>query len=200
MVWSKRKPYYGLKLSVNEFFRAPVRYLRDYVTKESILEKPYVDEDRGKMHQDPPRNPETDPPGDPGDYPPWDPTGPDDDLPPPFPGVNPGPDETPIPGVNPDPEDPTGGMWVQPLCTARSDCDCLNVGESCLIFVATHEKDLKTTWGIENTDPEVISAEIVKSLGDKVVIKVTALKEQDGLSSTITIWGAWGYQSNLYTS
>jgi len=211
MVWSKRKPYYGLKLSVNEFFRAPVRYLRDYVTKESILEKPYEDEDRGKMHQDPPRNPETDPSGDPEDNPPVDttttspdptsPTGssggdPDGDLP----GVNPDPDETPIPGVNPDPDPTQGGMWVQPVCSASSDCDCLSVGESCLIFAATNEKGLKTTWGIENTDPGGVSAVIVQRLGDKVVIKVTALKEQEGNSPIITIWGSWGYQSSLYTS
>ncbi len=200
MVWSKRKPYYGLKLSVNEFFRAPVRYLREYITKESILEKPYVDEDRGEMHQGPPRNPDPSPPDDPQDYPPWVPTpspGPDA---PPLPGVNPGPDDDPpIPGVNPDP-DPTGGLWVQPLCFTSSDCTCLNIGESCLIFAAANTVDLKTQWKIENSDPDVVSVAIVKRFYDKVVFKVTALKEQTRQSATVTIWGVWGYNSNPYDS
>ena len=199
MVWSKRKPYYGLKLSVNEFFRAPVRYLREYITKESILEKPYLDDDRGEMHQGPPRNPDPNPPGDPGDYPPWNPTGPGGDLPPPpFPGFNPRPDpHPPIPGVYPYPGGPTGEMWIQPLCTTSSDLSCLNVGETALIYAASNEKDLKTSWGIEVTDPEVVSVKVIKKFWDKIVIQVTALKEQEDLSPTITIWGSWagGYTS-----
>ena len=207
MVWSKRKPYYGLKLSVNEFFRAPVRYLREYITKESILEKPYVDGDRGEMHQDPPRNPDPFPPGDPQDYPPWDPTGPTDpggDLPPPpLPGVNPGPD-TPIPGINPDP-DPTGGYWVPSLCSSSGSLGCLSVGESGLIYAAANTSD-GTAWRIENTDPGVVSAKIIKTLGggayhgDRIVIEVTALKEQEDRSATITIWGSWrDYESRCGT-
>ena len=47
---SKRKPYYGLKRSIAEFFREPVRYLKESNRKESVFEKPYQVGEYPKMH------------------------------------------------------------------------------------------------------------------------------------------------------
>ena len=54
-MFSNRRPYYGLKLSIAEFFREPVRYLKTSNTKESMSEKPYLlGSEYGKMHLNPP--------------------------------------------------------------------------------------------------------------------------------------------------
>lgn len=49
-MFSNRRPYLGLKLSAAEFFREPVRYLKTSNTQESMMEKPYLEEDYPKMH------------------------------------------------------------------------------------------------------------------------------------------------------
>lgn len=54
MPYSNRRPYYGLKLSIGDFFRESVRYLKESNTKESTSEKPYLEEGYPKMHLRPP--------------------------------------------------------------------------------------------------------------------------------------------------
>ena len=49
-MFSNRRPYYGLKLSIADFFREPVRYLKQSNTQESMLEKPYLVDEYPKMH------------------------------------------------------------------------------------------------------------------------------------------------------
>lgn len=49
-MFSNRRPYYGLKLSIAEFFREPVRYLKTSNTQESMMEKPYLIDEYPKMH------------------------------------------------------------------------------------------------------------------------------------------------------
>lgn len=49
-MFSNRRPYYGLKASIADFFREPVRYLKTSNTKESQLEKPYLIDEYQKMH------------------------------------------------------------------------------------------------------------------------------------------------------
>lgn len=49
-MYSARKPYLKAKDSIVEFFRAPVRYLKDLVEKESQFEKPYEEDDYQAMH------------------------------------------------------------------------------------------------------------------------------------------------------
>jgi hypothetical protein len=49
-MFSNRRPYYGLKLSIADFFREPVRYIKQSNTKESQLEKPYLIGEYSKMH------------------------------------------------------------------------------------------------------------------------------------------------------
>jgi len=39
-------------MSVREFFSAPTRFLTQSISKESEFEKPYLDDDRGRMHND----------------------------------------------------------------------------------------------------------------------------------------------------
>ena len=68
------------KRSIREFFSSPTRYLAQAISKESEFEKPYLEEDRGKMHSDP-------------SWPDW----------PPFPDIPPWPPlppmEGPVPGL-----------------------------------------------------------------------------------------------------
>lgn len=49
-MYSNRRPYYGLKLSIADFFREPVRYLKQSNTQESMMEKPYRVGEYPKMH------------------------------------------------------------------------------------------------------------------------------------------------------
>lgn len=49
-MFSNRRPYYGLKLSIADFFREPVRYLKQSNTQESMMEKPYRVGEYPKMH------------------------------------------------------------------------------------------------------------------------------------------------------
>lgn len=49
-MYSNRRPYYGLKLSIADFFREPVRYLKQSNTQESMMEKPYLTDEYPKMH------------------------------------------------------------------------------------------------------------------------------------------------------
>lgn len=49
-MYSNRRPYYGLKLSIADFFREPVRYLKQSNTQESMMEKPYLIDEYPKMH------------------------------------------------------------------------------------------------------------------------------------------------------
>jgi len=51
-VTSNRKTYLKLKQSMREFFRAPVRFLKESNEKESVFEKPYLDTDYRAMHLD----------------------------------------------------------------------------------------------------------------------------------------------------
>ena len=51
-MFSNRRPYYGLKLSIADFFREPVRYLKQSNTQESMSEKPYLVGEYPKMHLD----------------------------------------------------------------------------------------------------------------------------------------------------
>lgn len=52
MASSKRRPYLGLKRSLREFFTDPVRWIKEGNRRESIFEKPYLDQDYRKMHLD----------------------------------------------------------------------------------------------------------------------------------------------------
>lgn len=69
-----RKVYQMGNRSIREFFSSPTRYLAQAISKESEFEKPYLDDDRGRMHSDlswpdwPPF----------GDIPPWPPWSPPD--------------------------------------------------------------------------------------------------------------------------
>ena len=67
-MYSARKPYNKLKLSVKDFFTAPVRHLKDIIMKESVFEKPYWDMEYPEMHLDIPAPdwPDRNPPGGPG--------------------------------------------------------------------------------------------------------------------------------------
>lgn len=47
---SRRRPYLDLKKSFLEQFRGRARWLHDTMSKESIFEKPYLDEDYRQMH------------------------------------------------------------------------------------------------------------------------------------------------------
>ena len=51
-MFSNRRPYYGLKLSIADFFREPVRYLKQSNTQESMSERPYLVDEYPKMHLD----------------------------------------------------------------------------------------------------------------------------------------------------
>lgn len=51
-LFSNRKPYLDLGMSLKDFFSAPVRYLKGSVTKESQFEKPYLQKEYRKMHFD----------------------------------------------------------------------------------------------------------------------------------------------------
>ena len=51
-MYSGRKPYFKAKDSIVEFFKTPVRYLKDLVLKESQFEKPYMEDDYQAMHLD----------------------------------------------------------------------------------------------------------------------------------------------------
>lgn len=49
-MFSNRRPYYGLKLSISDLFREPVRYLKQSNAQESMMEKPYLIDEYPKMH------------------------------------------------------------------------------------------------------------------------------------------------------
>ena len=49
-MFTNRRPYYGLKKSTTDFFREPVRYLKESNTQESMMEKPYLEDEYPKMH------------------------------------------------------------------------------------------------------------------------------------------------------
>ena len=49
-MFSNRRLYHGLKLSIADFFREPVRYLKQSNTQESMMEKPYLVNEYPKMH------------------------------------------------------------------------------------------------------------------------------------------------------
>lgn len=81
-------------MSSREFFSSPTRYLAQAISKESEFEKPYLDDDRGKMHMDWP-------------WPDW----------PPFPDIPPWPPWSP-------PDGPVPGLpGCAILCYEPSDCD-----------------------------------------------------------------------------
>jgi hypothetical protein len=50
-----RRPYLGLKDSIATLFKAETRYLKESNQVESASEKPYLDQDRAKMHFDMPK-------------------------------------------------------------------------------------------------------------------------------------------------
>jgi len=52
---SKRRPYLQLKMSLGDFFTAPVRHLKGVVLKESAFEKPYYDMEYRQMHFEMPK-------------------------------------------------------------------------------------------------------------------------------------------------
>jgi len=49
-MFTNRRPYYGLKMSTTNFFREHVRYLKESNSKESMMEKPYLEDEYPKMH------------------------------------------------------------------------------------------------------------------------------------------------------
>jgi hypothetical protein len=49
-MFTNRRPYYGLKMSTTDFFREPVRFLKESNTQESMMEKPYLEDEYPKMH------------------------------------------------------------------------------------------------------------------------------------------------------
>ena len=76
-----RKVYQIGDRSIREFFSSPTRYLAEATSRESEFEKPYLDDDRGKMHSDP-SWPDWPPLPIIPDWPPWIPSdGPIKDLP-----------------------------------------------------------------------------------------------------------------------
>lgn len=99
------------KMSIREFFSAPTRYLAQAVGRESEFEKPYLDDDRGKMHSDPP-------------WPDWPPFTP----PPPWPPLPPVPGPGPMPGCAivcyPPLSDCDEPVWCHPSIWCGQDGDC----------------------------------------------------------------------------
>lgn len=99
--------------SVRQFFSAPTRYLAESINKESEFEKPYLDDDRAKMHMDFPwPDWPTVPP-----IPPWPPL-------PPFDGPVPG-----LPGCAITCYQPAGGdceeaIWCHPSIWCGTDMGC----------------------------------------------------------------------------
>ena len=98
--------------SIREFFSSPTRYLAQAISKESEFEKPYLDDDRGRMHSDP-------------SWPDW----------PPFPDIPPWPPLPDIPGPGPLPGCailcyPPGGsdcndsIWCHPGIWCGQDIGC----------------------------------------------------------------------------
>jgi len=49
-MFTNRRPYYELKMSTTDFFREHVRYLKESNSKESMMEKPYLEDEYPKMH------------------------------------------------------------------------------------------------------------------------------------------------------
>jgi hypothetical protein len=209
---------------MGEFFSASVRYLKDSQTKESFMEKPYLQQDRGAMHQDwpkyvfPPR----------AEYPPlesWQPWkrlarsprspggtrrgiyprfGTEDPTNPTAVNINPG---TPEEELSTSPDDPSGkepGLFFVPTCNVDSDCDCLNIGESCKVLVASN-KSTGMSFRVEISEPEALSATILpartpegKTYKDRAIIQLTALKEQTGNPVTVEVWGSSRHQGTRY--
>ncbi len=199
MAWSKRKPYHHLKLSMKEFFSKPVRYLKEFYGKESLMDKPYRTDGRPEMHHDIPEYP---------GFPPWArprlPEIPRFQKVPPLPGI---PDFPPVkfpesrfeqPGVASPwvrPEESMGtplgrrpgepamspeNVWMwSPQCGVQGYIDCLSKGEVGF-FNASSEKRKDAVWGIEVSDPDLVSAEIIKlKTRDKIKILVTGLTDPD---------------------
>lgn len=99
--------------SIREFFSSPTRYLAQAISKESEFEKPYLDDDRGRMHSDP-------------SWPDW----------PPFPNIPPWPPlppfDGPVPGLPgcgilcypPGGNDCEEPIWCHPGIWCGSDIGC----------------------------------------------------------------------------
>ena len=98
--------------SIREFFSSPTRYLAEAISKESEFEKPYLDDDRGRMHNDP-------------SWPDW----------PPFPDIPPWPPlppfEGPVPGLPgcaitcyPPHNDCDNPVWCHPSIWCGIDMGC----------------------------------------------------------------------------
>ncbi len=206
MAWSKRKPYHHLKLSMKEFFTKPVRYLKEFYGKESVLDKPYQT-GRPEMHHDVPEYPGFLPwirprlPEIPG-FQKFPPLPPIPDFPPlelpefrfeqpevASPWTRPEePMGTPFrkrpgePAVNP----PPGIVWA-PQCNIQGYIDCLDTGDVGYFNAASTRKD--AAWGIEVSDPGLVRAEIIRlnsdglpksgSLAGMIKIKVTGLADPD---------------------
>lgn len=104
-----RKVYEMGDRSIREFFSSPTRYLAQAISRESEFEKPYLDDDRGRMHNDP-------------SWPDWPPL---PELPPP-PGI-----EGPIPGLPgcgilcyPPHMDCDNPVWCHPVAWCGEDIGC----------------------------------------------------------------------------
>ena len=111
--YSPRRPYLMGKESVGNFYKAPVRFLKELANRESEFEKPYLDEDYRKMHFDFP-------------WPDW----------PPFPDLPPYPPLPPIDGpveglslcgitcYIPGGGDCTEPIWCHPSIWCGADMSC----------------------------------------------------------------------------
>ncbi len=96
-------------MSVREFYSHPTRWLAESIMKESVFEKPYLDEDRGRMHNDLPIP----------DWPSFPPLPP---LPGPIPGPVPGLDLCAITCYAPsDCDEP---IWCHPSIWCGTDLGC----------------------------------------------------------------------------
>ena len=107
-----RKVYQMGDRSIREFFSSPTRYLSESINRESEFEKPYLDDDRGRMHALPPWP----------DWPPMPPVSPWPPLPP-FDGPSPG-----LPGCAivcyPPHNDCDNPVWCHPSIWCGSDIGC----------------------------------------------------------------------------
>jgi len=207
MAWSKRKPYYHLKLSPVSFFSMAVRYLKEFFGKESYMEKPYR-QGRGEMHQDIPdynwKFPTWTRPKLPeipkfGDFPPLPPLPTFPPLTPPLgakPPINrpaslweqPGPPTNPLPPRNaPRPgmgEPKLPAVYIQAACDVEySGPDCLDAGESAIILAASNSSG-SFIWGAEADRPDLVSVKNIGypklgTTGDRTRFQVTALTNPD---------------------
>jgi len=109
---SKNRRLYQMgKMSVREFYGHHVRWIAEAVGKESVFEKPYLDEDRGRMHADP-------------SWPDW------PSMPPipPYPPLPPIPGPGPVPGCAiscyPPHMDCDNPVWCHPSIWCGADLGC----------------------------------------------------------------------------